>query len=216
VVRSDDEALLAQAAADRSLQKLGLALVSPGVLTSTQDTASTVAALRSAGYLPMPEDAAGAVVTRAAGPTRPGSTAARPRSRRARPTFVPEALLHAYTAPTPAVDLEALATRLVDAGVEDEGGIEDDGGDPPPPGSTEATLRVLAPRLSPTEVRVLAHAVDEQVDVVIEYDAPGGGLSQRTISEAELVGGALTAWCHMVEDDRDFAVGRIRSVRAVG
>jgi Helicase conserved C-terminal domain len=55
VVRSDDIPRLAEAAVDRSLRSLGLRLVAPTVLTSQLPMDETMAALRKAGYFPMPE-----------------------------------------------------------------------------------------------------------------------------------------------------------------
>lgn len=55
VVRGDDVPRLAEAAADRGLRALGLRLVAPTVLTSQQPIDVTLAALRKAGYFPMPE-----------------------------------------------------------------------------------------------------------------------------------------------------------------
>lgn len=55
IVRSDDVPRLAEAAVDRGLQQLGLRLVAPTVLSSQRPLDETMAALRKAGYLPMPE-----------------------------------------------------------------------------------------------------------------------------------------------------------------
>ena len=54
VIRSEDEALLAEAVADRKLRKLGLRLVAPTVALSSVGDGETIEALRAAGYLPMP------------------------------------------------------------------------------------------------------------------------------------------------------------------
>jgi hypothetical protein len=70
-LRSDDEALLAQALADRRLAPLGLRRLAPTVLVSTASTGRLLAALRDHGYVPVPEDASGAAVL------------VRPRTRRA-------------------------------------------------------------------------------------------------------------------------------------
>jgi hypothetical protein len=78
-LRSDDEALVAQALADRRLAPLGLRRLAPTVLASAASTGRLLAALRDAGYVPVPEDASGAAVlvrprTRRA-PARPPVTA---------------------------------------------------------------------------------------------------------------------------------------------
>ena len=61
-LRSDDHALLAEAAADSRLRRLGLRLVAPGVLVGERPLVETVDRLRAAGYLPVHEDGDGAVV----------------------------------------------------------------------------------------------------------------------------------------------------------
>lgn len=101
-VRSDDAALVAQVAADRALKRLGLTMLAPTVLTSQRPAEETVAALRSAGYLPMPEgdDGTVAVAERRRTPAPPA-----PRK--------PESL--APSAET--VNVQALAATLVQAGL---------------------------------------------------------------------------------------------------
>ena len=61
-VRSDDTPVLAEVAADRLLRTLGLRQVAPTVLLSSVDAATTIKALRTAGYLPLLEDTDGTVV----------------------------------------------------------------------------------------------------------------------------------------------------------
>lgn len=100
-VRSDDVALLAEAAADRGLRQLRLSVLAPTVLTSEKPVDDTVTALRAAGYLPMPEGADGAVV--AIKSRRPSSGAARLRTAR-------------NTSAARPVDVPGLAARLVAAG----------------------------------------------------------------------------------------------------
>ena len=70
-LRSDDEALLAEVLADRRLAPLGLRRLAATVLVGSVSGGRLLAALRAAGYAPVPEDGAGAAVL------------ARPRSRRA-------------------------------------------------------------------------------------------------------------------------------------
>lgn len=54
-LRSADTALLAEIAVDRSLKRLDLTLLAPTVLASGRPAEETLAVLRRAGYLPMPE-----------------------------------------------------------------------------------------------------------------------------------------------------------------
>ncbi|WP_457028921.1 helicase-associated domain-containing protein [Kitasatospora sp. P5_F3] len=69
VLRSDDEALLLELAHARALFGLGLRRIAPTVLTGTADADTTLAALRQAGYAPVPETPGGTVtVERAPAP----------------------------------------------------------------------------------------------------------------------------------------------------
>jgi hypothetical protein len=71
-LRGDDEALIAEVLADRRLATLGLRRLAPTVLISQFGAARVLAALREAGYAPVPEDATGAaVLTRPRAPRAP-------------------------------------------------------------------------------------------------------------------------------------------------
>jgi hypothetical protein len=61
-VRSDDASLLAEAAVNRKLAKLGLRVIAPTVAVSDAPHDIVLAALREAGFLPAPEGADGAVL----------------------------------------------------------------------------------------------------------------------------------------------------------
>ena len=96
VIRSDDAALLVQVVADRKLKGLGLRSVAPTVVVSEVESDALLAALREAGYLPMPEPGVtpggagssgrGAKAARASGPgsQQAGGRAARPAAPRRR------------------------------------------------------------------------------------------------------------------------------------
>ena len=85
-----------------------------------------------------------------------------------------------------------------------------------PTGPAAARLEPLANRLADVERHQLAWAIDHQTPVTITYHAATGGISTRTISELELVGDQLHAWCHLREYERVFTVGRIIGVAPVG
>jgi hypothetical protein len=68
VVVGENPALLIEIAAHRKLVKLGLNAVAPSVLTSTADAATTLAALRDAGYAPVQRSSDGSIVVRNAKP----------------------------------------------------------------------------------------------------------------------------------------------------
>lgn len=61
-LRGEDEALLAEVLADRRLAGLGLRKLAPTVLVTPYQTGRVLAALREAGYAPVPEDATGAAM----------------------------------------------------------------------------------------------------------------------------------------------------------
>lgn len=61
-LRSDDESLLVQVLADRRLAPLELRRLAPTVLVSPVSSGRLLAALRDAGYAPVPEDVSGAAV----------------------------------------------------------------------------------------------------------------------------------------------------------
>ncbi|WP_079193850.1 helicase-associated domain-containing protein [Streptomyces sp. CB02923] len=58
-IRSDDEALIRELAAHRTLRPLGLRVLAPTVLASAQPPAATLEALRGAGYAPALESESG-------------------------------------------------------------------------------------------------------------------------------------------------------------
>lgn len=77
---------------------------------------------------------------------------------------------------------------------------------------TEEIIAGYANRLSLTDVRQLAHAVDTGQVITIEYDAASGGHSVRSVSELVLDPPCLHAWCHLRNDERVFTLSRIASV----
>ena len=79
-IRSDDTALLAQLVADRKLKSLGLRSLAPTVVVSNAEHDALLAALRTAGYFPMPEGGA----TQPARAAVRASAARTPPARRAR------------------------------------------------------------------------------------------------------------------------------------
>jgi hypothetical protein len=75
VLRGTDEALLAEIAAHRKLARLGLRALTPTVLASDLPLTQTLAALREAGYAPVPADADGVSTIKRAVPPRPTAPA---------------------------------------------------------------------------------------------------------------------------------------------
>jgi hypothetical protein len=206
-VRSADPALLREVVADRRVRQLQPFLVTAEVAVCQAGPATVVEALRAAGYLPVPADEHGVVDLRRPATSHQrdevGDAAERPLDR-----LVPTrpghggAPDHSDHAPDGAV---ALAERLLRvAGAVDRSG---------PRTESEEYVDLFAPHLSPLERRQLAFAIDRQLPVVITYQTATGGVSRRMISELELVGDQLYAWCHLRDDQREFNVGRIRDVQ---
>ncbi|MEJ5943675.1 helicase-associated domain-containing protein [Pseudokineococcus basanitobsidens] len=200
VVRGDDEALLAQAAADRSLRALGLAHVAPTVLTSTADAATTVQALRAAGYLPVVEDTRGEVQV----PARPEPAAAA-RSPRRSPAVGRGAAPVEHDAP----DVDALLLEMATS-------LLSDAPTAPPVDEREQMLRHLAPRLPTAQARLLLHAEKVGQTVVLTYRSSSGRITTRAVSEMRIRGRTLVAWCHLREDERAFSLERVLEVQPAG
>ncbi|MFJ9774399.1 helicase-associated domain-containing protein [Kitasatospora sp. NPDC101157] len=218
VIHGQEPALLAELAAHRKLAPLGLRQLAPTVLISRTPPNETLAALRAAGYAPVAEQPDGTVRIeralhhRAADPipsprtSRAGSRARQTGTRR---TTARQTGTRAATAGTP-VDLRALAARLRDA---PQDIAEPDPYDGRPYASdTEEIIAGYARNLTFTDVRQLAHAVDERRAVTIEYVATSGNATVRTLSGLELDAPYLNAWCHLREDARVFTISRIHGV----
>ena len=205
LVRSTDEALLAEVVADRALRPHRPSLVAPTVAAFQSEPGVVLLALRTAGYLPVPADETGLVDL-------------------SRPTVSPRDTAES----TPRMDeldrLRELAdfeddetpAALVDLAAAVLSAAADGDGDPNrEPTQAEALIEAFGPQLAPVERRQLAYAVDNQVPVSITYRSATGGTTTRTISDIELVNGLLYAWCHLRDDDRVFAIDRVQAVSPV-
>lgn len=195
-LRSDDEIMVAEVAADRRLRALGLRRVAPTVLVGERSLAETLLALRAAGYAPVAESADGEPVAEpvAAHRVRPadsGRVVAMDRVRSASPKQPPHP-----RAPDPRAVARGLLART-DSAVP----------------VRSATLRLLrAALLSPPEARLLAHAIDTSTPVTIDYRSQSGSVTRRVIEEAAIEGDSLTAWCRLRDDERRFSLHGILSV----
>ncbi|MGA5561788.1 helicase C-terminal domain-containing protein [Streptomyces platensis] len=208
VLHGEEPALLAELAAHRGLTQLGLRHLAPTVLVSRTSLDKTLAALRAAGYAPVAETADGTVRVEKAQRHRAVAPVPSPRlsggtSRRRKTDG------QAEKAPTTA-DLRALATRLKTAPpappqADPYNGIPFDS-------DTEEIIAGYARQLSLTDIRQLAHAVNEGRPVTIEYVAASGSRTIRTLSEFDLDPPYLYAWCHLRDDERVFALSRIHGV----
>jgi hypothetical protein len=209
VIHGDEPALLAELTVHRKLAKLGLRQLAPTVLISRTPLDKTLAALRAEGYAPVAETADGTVRIekaeqhRAAAsvpfPRLEGSTPG-PRQRQA------AAVDHVRAAG----GLRALAVRLRAAPLtsrepDPHSGIPFDT-------ETEEIIAGCASRLSLTDVRQLAHAVDAGQAITVEYVAASGSRTVRSLSDLDLDPPYLHAWCHLRNDERVFTLSRILGV----
>jgi hypothetical protein len=217
VVVSADTALLAEIAAVRALQRLGLTLLAPTVLASAAEPGVTVTALRDAGYAPVSQDAGGAVVVERIGPQR------------VEPPLIVRKIGRAATSrtvKTSTVDTLALARTLLDApGPAESARVEVARAVdivPPMPRERRSTdtgpfdafteIARRAPQLSERSVRLLATAVEHGTPVRIDYTDGRGEFSSRVIEEATLDEHLLDAWCRLRDDERAFVLARIDAV----
>jgi hypothetical protein len=192
MIRSDDEALLAEVAADRRLAGLGLRVVAPTVLACAVPLEQALARLRAVGYFPVAEPSEASAEEE---PRPPAKRALRPAPvRRPEPPVSPSVAPH------------LIAERLLSAG---EVGVPEFTG-------VASVVARQAPGLGPDEIDRLAAAVEEGGRVRIEYRAASGSITRRVIQDPDLDEGMLYAWCELRQDERVFAVSRILSVAPAG
>ncbi len=217
-VRSTDPALLREVVAHRGLGTLQPHLVTDEVAVFQQPPAIVVQALRTAGYLPVEADEHGVVdLRRAAGLQGQTRAVAQPDARpldrlvpargSSDPGSAPgnDAEDGHQAGPDAALTLAGQLLRATDASNQEGAGTE-----------SEEYIDMFAPQLGALERRQLAFAIEHQLPVEITYQTATGGISRRTISDLELVGDHLYAWCHLRDDQRAFNVGRIRQIRPAG
>jgi hypothetical protein len=211
-VRSADEALLLEVAAHRSLRALRPAALAPTVLAFQAEPPVVLAALRTAGYLPVPADEFGVVTLgreRAEQPVDDGSAVAERMVDQLRALDSGRSAPYAALAGTGASgELRELAEAVLStAGPSAGSGRE--------PSETESIIEAFGTQLDPVEQRQLAYAAEHQLPVRITYQSSTGGVTTRTISDIELVAGLMYAWCHLRDDERVFAVDRVQAVLPV-
>ncbi|UQA91873.1 helicase-associated domain-containing protein [Streptomyces halobius] len=211
VIHSDDTALIAEIAVHRGLTGLGLRRLAPTVLVCRTSLPDALGALRAEGYAPAAETDDGTVrVERSARPRASGAPSPPshpplplPRQQRAAEGHAPEA---------PAAG-PGLAARLLAA--PDHAPHPDPTRGIPYRTDTEEILDGWAKALTLTDVRQLAHAIDNGEPVTIEYIAASGNRTIRTVSELDFEPPHLYAYCHLRGDDRVFTLSHIQSVLPV-
>lgn len=63
---------------------------------------------------------------------------------------------------------------------------------------------------------MLAEAVESRGDVVIAYRDNNGKRTVRRITIRAMFGRWLDAWCHLRDDDREFAIANIQAISPAG
>jgi len=239
VLRADDPALLAEIAGARALRPLRLAVLAPTVLGSARPVDETLAALRGQGYAPVGEDDSGATAiersARLRAPVRPRLPAptrrAIPRPAAGRPgpdaPADPRTLAAALLAAPELDPIERLAEVIslrsrgdaqpwtVTAGSPGEDSLAPSPRQAPPPSAVAAAIDLHAPHLSGAEQALLADSITGGTAVRISYTNAGGRSSARVVEPIELDRHLLTAWCHLRDEERMFALDRIDAVTRV-
>ena len=191
-LRSDDEGLIAAALADRALADLQLRRIAPGVLVTPYLSARLLAALRDAGYAPVPEDSSGATVL------------TRPRARRApaRPALVPQLEPELTTARVLGIveelrrgDLRMRAARRAPAEVRAAAGH---------PMSSLTAVQAHSQALS-----ILQQAVRDKVKVWVGYVDAHGSAASRLVRPVSIGAGYLRAEDERTQTLHTFALHRI-------
>jgi hypothetical protein len=197
-VRSDDEPLIDEVLADRRLHPLALRRLAPTVLATPHSTSRLLAALREAGYAPVPEDATGAtVLTRPKSPRAPGGP-----PRRARGYDLDPAVL---TPPRVAgiVEQIRLGDRLARASQRTARVVA--------AAAVEGAPRTNASQAHTQAMATLQQAMRDQARVWVGYVDAQGATNAKLVRPVSMGGGFLRA-----EDDRTdmlhtFALHRITS-----
>ena len=188
IIQGSDPALLAEIVAHRRLAKLGLRLLAPTVLAGSAPAATTLAALREAGYAPVPVDDGAEITIRRA--PNAGRLTLLPGGRVAELDPSPSLL-------EPPPDPREHARRLLV-----------NGGSAGTGGQTWAVIGRMATRLPTAQQSLLGFVVDRDVRALITLS---DGVT-ATVSHGELRSGVLDAWCEEAGDYLEFPLNEIASV----
>lgn len=191
IIQGSDPALLAEIAGHRRLARLGLRLLAPTVLASTAPAEPTLAALREAGYAPVPVDDTGEITIRR-----------EPQSGRL--ILLPGGRVAELEPPAPLLepppDPREHARRLLVSGGATATG--------PQTRQTWAVIGRMATRLPAAQQSLLGFVVDRDVRALITL---ADGVT-ATVSHGELRSGVLDAWCEEAGDYLEFPLNEIASV----
>jgi hypothetical protein len=208
-VRSDDEALLIEVAAHRSLRPLRPLLIAPTVITFAGAADAVLVALRAAGYLPMLADESGVVQLGRSGLTGSVESPGRPDAAE------PAVNRLRYLAPGSVAGIDARSSRELAAELLLRSSSAGRASGDAELSQVEEAIDAFGQHLDIVERRQLAYAIENQIPVTITYTSSTGGTTTRTISDIEMVNGLMYAWCHLRDDERMFAVDRVQAVRPV-
>jgi hypothetical protein len=190
VIRSDDEAALAQLLASPAATGLRLRRLSANVLATPEDPETVTATLAEAGLSAIEEDLAGMPVQQRRRPRRASPPPPRPEPA------------------TPDDRLLAAAVRALRAG-------EKAAASQAAPRIAGPAASGAIPKLATREVlAALRSAASAGQTVVLGYVDDGGASSQRTVDPLSVAVGWLTGFDHARGEVHTFAVHRITGVRA--
>ncbi|MFE3071948.1 helicase-associated domain-containing protein [Streptomyces sp. NPDC059247] len=191
-VRCDDDAVLGEILADRRSAALGLRRLAPTVLAAQTDPGSLLDGLRSMGYAPAAESAAGDVLITRADVYRTGPRKA--------PVPVPDG------PPSPDGTLLGAAVRVIRAGDRAATAVRKE------PASSPTTPGAL-PRTSAAETLATVQAAAMTGSAVwIGYVNAEGAASQRVIAPVRVEGGFVTGYDHTADEVRTYPLHRITGV----
>ncbi|NHC46887.1 helicase-associated domain-containing protein [Motilibacter aurantiacus] len=193
-VRCDDPAVLSEVLADRRAGQLRLRRLAPTVLASQAPVDVVLERLRAMGLAPAAESPEGEVVVR-----RPDARRTPPRPRPPRLVFEPPAASPATL---------AAAVRALRAGDRAATAVRRSVQLPAASG--------LPPRSPVAEVvAALRRAAVEGFPVVIGYVNAEGTPTERVIEPMSVEGGYVSAFDHLRDEVRTFAISRIMGIAAV-
>ncbi|WP_354641879.1 helicase C-terminal domain-containing protein [Kitasatospora camelliae] len=205
-LRCDDTALLNEVLADRRAAELRLRMLAPTVLAAQAGPETLLGVLRSMGYAPVAESAEGDVLI-----TRPDSHRTPPRSA---PAPVPDGparpdgvLLGAAVKAIRAGDRAATAVRRET--------VAGPAATPHQAGPARTDTRQLPRTASADTLAALQTAVLLGERMWIGYVNAEGLASQRVVDPVKVEGGFVTAYDHLSDEVRTFALHRITGVAEV-
>ncbi|MFJ6697169.1 helicase-associated domain-containing protein [Streptomyces sp. NPDC091272] len=204
-VRCDDDAVLGEILADKRSAGLGLRRLAPTVLAARTDPATLLDGLRSMGFAPAAESAAGDVlITRADAHRTPARTAPAPVPEG--PHVPDETLLGAALHAIRAGDMAANAVRkpVAFASASASG---------PASGEAGAAVPGALPRTSSAETLATVQAAAMTGSALwIGYVNADGAASQRVIAPVRVEGGFVTAYDHTADQVKTYPLHRITGV----